>query len=227
MPARPTRSIPVLLLATLACTGTGPGGDSAPTGPPAPGDPAAPVAGTQLYTFHATDSLTGGMVDGATMLAGTSAGVTDGGGRVSFRLRPGPLRIHAAHPDYATYSALVTLPHAGGLVAVRLQPLAPAILGCRHHSDSVAARVMDSQGRKTILRVVESYVVLEDAAGGIEEVPGASWRWLPRDEYVYEVRVPSGARLPVVLATWQVYDRDFHVRLDTCRLNPDGTEAPL
>ena len=109
-------------------TGSGPGGDSAPTGPSAPGDPATPVAGTQLYTFHATDSLTGGMVRQATVLAGMATGVTDGGGRVSFRLRPGPLELHAAHPDYATYSALVTLPHAGGLVPVRLQPLAPAIL---------------------------------------------------------------------------------------------------
>ena len=165
MPARPTRPTLVLLLAALACTGSGPGGDSAPTRPSAPGDPATPVAGTQLYTFHATESLTGGMVQQATVLAGMATGVTDGGGRVSFRLRPGPLELHAAHPDYATYSALVTLPHAGGLVVL-------AGLGVPD-TDLYAAVVALAVILTLILQAVPA-AWLAERLGLIEPAPGAA-----------------------------------------------------
>ena len=212
-----------LLLPSLtllfACTGSGPGA------PNEPDDPGQPGLGTVPYEFLVYDAFSGAPVADAAVVVADQLVRTDVQGLALLRLPPGDARIRSYHPGYADYDARATLPAGGGQLTIPVQLQAPLAFACGLGPGFIRARVRDAQGRKTILRVVQSFAEIDDGAGQVRVVVGGNWRWIALDRQTYEVRVPTDGR-PVASVRWSVFDRSLHMQARTCA--PElGTGGPL
>ena len=212
-----------LLLPSLAfffaCTGSGPGA------PNEPDDPGRPGLGTVPYEFVVYDAFTGSPVADAAVVVADQLARTDAQGRAELLLSPGDARIRSYHPAYADYDVPAPLPLGGGQLTIAVQLHAPVAFDCGLGSGFIRARVRDAQGRKTILRVVQSFAEIDDGAGQVRVVAGSNWRWIALDRQTYEVRVPTDG-LPAESIRWSVFDRSLHVQAQTCE--PElGTGGPL
>lgn len=211
-----------LLLPSLAfflgCTGSGSGA------PNQPDDPGGPGLGTVPYEFLVYDAFSGAPVADAAVVVADQLARTDANGLATMILPPGEARIRSFHPAYADHNVATTLPLGGGQLTIAVQLHAPVAFACGLGSGFVRALVRDAQGRKTILRVVQSFAEIDHGAGQVRVVAGSNWRWIALDRQTYEVRVPTNG-LPVESIRWSVFDRSLHMQARTCE--PElGTGGP-
>ena len=209
--------VPSLAL-LLACTGSGPGA------PNEPGDPGAGL-GTVTYEVLVYDAFSGAPVADAAVVMGEQWSRTDARGRATMVVIPGPTRIQSYHPEFADYNVPATLPPGGGQLTIGVQLHAPVAFACSMGPGFIRARVRDAQGRKTILRIVQSFAEVDDGAGQVRVVAGGDWRWIALDRQTYEVRVPTQGH-GVASVRWNVFDRSLHMEARTCDpwAGPGGTQ---
>lgn len=200
-----------LILTLTACRGSGSG-------------PAGLDDAEELLVearFVVLDSVSGGPLSGATVLAGSRQGVTDASGQVTLLVPRGPTLVsaHRAGYDVVTLEARA----AAGLLELLLRPSPPRVAQCRVSGSRLVAIASDFAGRKTILRRARSEVTLEGEASGSIIVPVLEWTWKAVDTWSYVVTVPLPAG-GVTRATWRVYDSELNVQPVEC--DPRAPEIP-
>jgi hypothetical protein len=197
-------AIAACLVASLAaCRGAGPG-------PAGPDDSGEPLVAAQ---FVVLDSISAGVIPGATVLAGSRQGVTDAAGQVTLLVPRGPTQVSAFVAGYDAVTIDAFAPDGPRLILLR--PSAPRVAGCRVSGSRLVAVASDFAGRKTILRRARSEVTLEGPAFGLITVPVLEWTWKAVDTWSYVVTVPLPAG-ELTRASWRVYDQELNVTPIDC-----------
>lgn len=206
-----TAFVACLVLSLAGCRA----GGSGPAGPDDAGEELVPAR------FVVVDSVSSGVIAGATVLAGSRQGVTDAAGQVTLMIPDGPVLVSAFVTGYDAITVEARAPD--GPLHILLRPAAPRIAECRVRNGRLVATALDFAGRKTILRRARSEVILEGPGFGSLLVPVLEWTWKAVDTWSYVVTVPLPAG-EVTRATWRVYDRELNMAPMACdpRL-PSGT----
>ncbi len=192
--------------------------------------PAAPAGDIPQYTIRGTvsDSL-GGLI-GLGGLPGVEVRVNgrplsaDAQSRWSRVADSGLVRIEVADNRFERYQRTVLLDR-NMEVAVLLRRLAPAIVGFSSVGDSITARVVDLQGRKTVERWDESHVDI-DMGGATLTVIGRQLHWHPIDNWTYQMVLPSVPDGAVSL-DWTVEDDQGFSFREVCQLAIGCRGVPL
>ncbi len=184
-------------LGGLACVGSGEG-PASPSGIQPP-RPQYAVTGTVF------DSALGTPVAGVRLQVSGTQTTTDGQGRYTALADSGVVDFVSWDRAYEPLN-LRRLVDRPGRVDVNLRRLAPLIARFRVEGNSVLARVLDLQGRKTINRWTGTRVVLQ--GDGFETSLLANrWIWRAVDHLAWDVTIDAG-RPDVDHVLWEVRDSE-------------------
>jgi len=193
------------------------------------GAPTEPAAPTPQYTISGTvtDSLGGfigrGGLPGLEVRVNGRALTTDRTSRWSRTVDSGMVVIEVNDNRFELYRQVLLLQQNMD-IAVQLRRLAPVIVGFSVAGDSVTARVVDLQGRKTVERWNESHV---DVIGAVTTttVIGRQLHWHPVDNWTYHMVLPS---LPddATMLDWTVEDDRGFSYQESCNLSTGCRRLP-
>lgn len=189
--------IPALAL-FLAASCLGPG-----EGPPARDTQDQPRPLYQL-TGRVLDSATGRPLAQARIGASGTKVTTDSLGRYTVLVDSGLVHVSIIDPRYEPYErdVLVEWPQ---ILDLKLRRLAPLITCFEVDADSVVAKVVDVQHRKTIHRSTSTHVILNGP--GLEvTLLGNQWIWEAIDDFTYRMIVRPGVS-GIEGARWHLLDK--------------------
>lgn len=191
----------LLLLLTAACAG---GAE------PTAHDP-LPVPTFRLSGV-VRDSVLGVPVAAVHLLLGDTAAVTDTAGYFTLQFPAGEAPLLIADPRFEPYAAAMSV-FKDSEITLLLRGQAPYVTSCAFQGDSVSATIVDLQGRKTVNRRAESYLVARSSQAVIQN-DANSWHWNAVDNVTWRTNVPIGGLADSV--DWQLEDADGNARLTRC-----------
>ncbi len=158
------------------------------------------------------DSILGAPIENIRILVGDSVVTTDASGQFSTRYREGPSSIVIDDIQYEPLAVSRYFNRDQAFI-LQLRGQAPYVRSCSFSGDSVSATILDLQGRKTINRRAESFLVARIRQTEVQN-DGNFWHWNPVDHFTWRTNVPLGSIADSV--DWRLEDADGNARITRC-----------
>jgi hypothetical protein len=160
------------------------------------------------------DSAWGKAVANALIVVSGTRATSDSLGNYTALVDSGMVQFTIVHPEYETYdeSFLIQWPRT---LDLRLRRFAPLITCFEVDADSIVARVIDLQHRKTIHRSTGTSVTLSGPNFELILLGNHGIHWDVLDDFAYRVILRPG-RTDVQQAVWRILDKTGIVFTATC-----------
>lgn len=183
-----------------------------------PGDD--PAGGMFTVSGVVTDSLSGAVLPGATVVSGRYLTDADAEGRWSLTLPAGAVTVSTGPTGYERSAITLDL-RTNAFITFKTRRLAPLVRACEREGQYVRAQVLDLQGRKTVERWQRSEAFVLDPAGTYR-IGAPAWYYRAVDYITWEVTIgPVAAETATI--RWNVYDAEGHGYAGICE---PGVTAP-